>query len=135
MSAYIVDRNTIRYLISAVQSVLSSGGYSSVGGLRPVQRMSLDKLGQLLWTENYNSVCHRYPQHDNVRPIYDNHTPWRGPLDWAQVIQTANCLAYQSCEHPGWEQSYASQVLEALKTDALAQITKDCAWGAPQEPA
>ena len=34
-----------------------------------------------------------------------------------QIIKAARCLDYQSCEHPGWEQSDACKLLQAIIGD------------------
>jgi len=38
------------------------------------------------------------------------------------IARAALCLAYQSCEHPGWEQSSSFKILADLKTQLLKNL-------------
>jgi hypothetical protein len=70
-------------------------------------------IGDMLHAENVNSVNHRY--NETLRPDF---TPseWASfrPFSQVQIVKAAHCLAYQSCEHPGWENSDANKLLSAI---------------------
>jgi hypothetical protein len=70
-------------------------------------------IGDMLHAENVNSVNYRYDE--TTRPNY-------APCEWAsfhpfsqvQIVKAAHCLNYQSCEHPGWENSDAHKLLTTI---------------------
>jgi hypothetical protein len=38
------------------------------------------------------------------------------------VIKAADCLDYQSCEHPEWDKSEAKQLLDAIRAAAISKL-------------
>ena len=85
----------------------------------PRQIRAVNAAAELL-VENLRSVKHRYPGDYPLSegeylelfafaPGSSDHKH-----DALTVIQAAHCLAYQSCEHPGWETSKAKALLEAI---------------------
>jgi hypothetical protein len=127
MSAWIVSKLHIDYLVTAlVRAELTTD--------------TPDETGRMLWRECLASVASRYPADgDGDRP---------GPVDfrdsdvdtytWAETPQlspggldkTLGCYMYQSCEHPGWEQSQAYALTAKLK-DSLGAVEYDDSvpWG------
>lgn len=77
------------------------------------------ELGQRLWHENYKSVNHRYRE-DTPTPRYELRTT-EATLDPVVVLKAASCFDYQSCEHPGWPDSEAHDLVSALRTAILEQ--------------
>lgn len=85
------------------------------------------RLGRELWQENYNSVNYRYSE-EEVPPEYE----WQPVLGYdtldldAQhaltVLGAANCYDYQTCEHPGWLESKARWVSQALQVWATGRL-------------
>lgn len=130
MSAYIVDRNHIRYLVSAaVQRKCFKG-------------MSATKLGQMLWDECIKSVSYRYPgETTDTLPgpcgesFKYRHKVWVGEIEDNQLLESVKCYQYQSCEHPEWETSSAIEVCyklkESLKNRGDSKV--ETVWGAPLE--
>lgn len=150
MSAYIVDEDCIRYLVSAATSprIIGNGTHTfrwhwnitTAGALRGElyegQAERAAAVGQMLWSENWRSVCHRYGEDTNeAAPVYAVHRPWFGTFDPVQVLKTIACLSYQSCERPDYESTEAHAFLASLKDHAIASLPGyDAAeWGAPEE--
>jgi hypothetical protein len=156
MSAYMVDRDHIQFLIEAAKSrrINRCGGQFS--WWHDDRRSFLDKgpgtmtlteAGQMLWDENRKSINARYPDcvgdDENLPgPIGESfvyvhrHNPcWS--IDPVQVIKSCHCLRYQSCEHDAWEDSAACAFLDSLIDTATHALVgyDDAAWGAPHNPA
>ena len=75
------------------------------------------RVGQVLWDENVKSVNYRY---DEYRPAESYHyKPFPVSLTPANVLGLINCLSYQSCEHPEWEDSEAYAILQSIKAAAI----------------
>lgn len=70
-------------------------------------------VGEILHAENVRSVNYRYGE--STQPSFEL-------CEWAafhrfsevQIAVAAECLAYQSCEHPGWEGSEAWKIVQAI---------------------
>ncbi len=154
MSAFVVGRTHIAYLVAAAMSrrlnpcggsftwwhaserkhyTLNAGATGYPGARTNIE--SPEAVGQMLWSENILSVLGRYPQCDTETmpgpgddETFDYHehvTPRIGyetRIDPAQVWQAVRCLAYQSCEHAGWETSNAKAFCDALEQAASALV-------------
>ena len=135
MSAYMIDRNHLRFLVTAAQS------YGLVGTMPPTE------FGQLLWDENIKSIKGRYPDTiddfsnapgpTNETFVYE-HVPFVGPIEPAQVLKSITCYMYQACEHDEWKDSTANKICVAMASAAKHQMTPeqfenqdDAIWGAP----
>jgi hypothetical protein len=86
-----------------------------------------------LWRENRASVRYRYADADQVWPQlitldadfrYDDVTT---PSLW-HVLKAARCLACQSSEHPGWVDSAARTVCDAIQARCFAMLGTTPAW-------
>lgn len=77
-------------------------------------------VGQMLHAENVRSVNYRYGE--TTQPSFEL-CEWAAfhPFPKVQIVVAAQCLAYQSCEHPGWESSKACALLESITTHCLGQ--------------
>lgn len=74
----------------------------------------------LLHAENVKSVNYRYGSPDpGEGAIYDTLAPNLSPVE---VIKACQCLDYQSCEHPGWEGSWAKERLGGILQAAIAKL-------------
>jgi hypothetical protein len=148
MSAYIVSENHIIYLVAAaLSSRISRGAHGKFTwwNKEPKEITQWDPVNAAafaseLWQENVKSVNYRYP--NDPAPI-DLFTITPNKLDdmlnaWdfepVQVLKAANCLEYQSCEHPEWEESIALSFLNRLRGEAIASLVgySDAAWGSPK---
>lgn len=148
MSAYIVTKEHIQYLIAAMQSrrICQSYGFSYWNGqdriaVRAGDYAQCAAIGTLLWQENVKSVNARYQdQSDAGRYTLSaseaSHTIWQ-EIDPVQVIKACHCLEYQSCEHDGWETSDAKRILDTLIKCACHALSgyDQAEWGAPETTA
>lgn len=76
-----------------------------------VPGLDLQVLADTLLAENIRSVNYRYKEDTPIEPC--NINDW-GDATWDQVLSLCDCLAYQSCEHPGWEISSAWNLLNQI---------------------
>lgn len=121
MSAWIVTRAHIDVMVLAgVQFGVPYGPHQSA----PIGPAVLAAAGADLWAENHRSVNCRYGE-DTEPPAYPAPTA-EVILDPVAVVKAIDCLAYQSCEHPGWDASRAAGYCTRLRDAALT--------GLPLEP-
>jgi hypothetical protein len=151
MSAFVVDRTDIAYLITAALSQPGHHGPISWKGengewqiLRSGHYDEAIKIGQMLWDENILSICYRYPD------CQDKPDSMPGPIgeDFIfrecdiklfarikaiEVIKAVHCYEYQACEHPEWRKSEAYRFCQALKSHYIHRLPgyDEAAWGAP----
>lgn len=153
MSAYMVDRSHVRFLVTAARLYSMKGRtfqWFHAGKwtrLDASDRAQLGALGQLLWDANLRSIETRYP--DTVGApdrlpgvigetyIYAHASDFPYNLVTAvQVLKSVSCLEYQSCEASDWEASEARAVCKALESAAIDALPgyDAAAWGAPELP-
>jgi hypothetical protein len=123
MSAYILQDDTIDLLVTA-----GLYGVGIDGGLRVYHEGEIltynryehaDQLGTILKTANYDSVNYRYKESTEMEGYRYNGneiTQYLGGvvIPWGQVLKSARCYEYQSCETPEWEKSLANAIVEAI---------------------
>ncbi|MEU7480496.1 hypothetical protein AB0A63_31275 [Lentzea sp. NPDC042327] len=114
MSAWIVSSGHIDVLVHALAQYEVVAPDLGAEGFRA--------LGQKLWQENHTSVNYRYSELTES-PRYQLRTT-EATLDPIVVLKAAACFDYQSCEHPGWPDSEANKLMEALHTAVLARHPK-----------
>ena len=137
MSAYIVSREHIWYLIEAARTLPSrnlQGGRlrwfwdRKSRELRAGECEKEAELGQTLWDENIRSVLYRYPRDTKETApgscagetfLYDKHPYSMRRVEPDQVLKLCDSLEYQSCEHDGWEASEAHAIVEAIRCAAI----------------
>ena len=159
MSAYIVERNHILYLVEAALHWANPYGFSwrdgqaEEGHVRKEMRGGdLEKAveaANMLWRENVKSVKHRYrgEQTDTLpgsigtdeEHVITMADMGNGELRWsefdcAQVFKAADCYAYQTCEHEDWPKSEAYSFIESLRGSAWHALPgyEAAEWGAPK---
>ena len=118
MSCWIVSKKHVDVLVSALRLY------------KLIPADELDKTGALLWAENHTSYNYRYDEDTEVpayafaepvgltQLVYSNtQDPTTKPLDLnaVSVLKQVNCYEYQSCEHPGWAESRACRLMDALE--------------------
>lgn len=90
-------------------------------------------VAALLYAENVRSVNHRYPNHPPEEPVsFDPGEVTRAPLlSPVQCIKACDCLEYQSCEHPEWQDSVARKVLRNIRAEAIRRLPgyDEAPWG------
>lgn len=153
MSAYIVDREHIRYLVSMAMHICIANGDTfrwyhngQSFALNRGDRDHASSVGQMLWDENIRSIQSCYPDtRENMRNapgpigetfIYAHSSDWcpSAKFSAVQVLKACACYEYQSCEHDGWKDSQACAFIHALKELAIRTLPGwDAAeWGAPE---
>lgn len=96
---------------------------------RPNMNDSDDMMAALAF-ECWRSVRYRYPDGPLPGPIAFEDSPvicdgrlrLYKSLTPVQVIKACDCLEYQSCEHPEWEQSEACKLLKAIREAAIGAL-------------
>lgn len=139
MSAYIVSKGHIRFLVEAAGR-LSRDPVSWHGplGRRSLSRfiknpghqeLTPNQLGRLLWEENFRSVRYRYSDSSelpgpvpNPDPAEYEHVRTLLPIDPVQVFATLSCYEYQSCENEDWPESEAKIICDAIKDAAIRAL-------------
>lgn len=145
MSAYVVDKTHIRYLIhAALHPSLEIFHTDKFRWFHNEWHDISDpsKLGQMLWDENVKSVRYRYGEdRDLPGPVdqnftYGRHKAFPSSLEvkHIEVIKACNCYSYQSCEHDEWETSEAKAFIDALVIRVLYTLPgyEEAKWGAPE---
>lgn len=96
---------------------------AAIDGLENAELIDPTEVGYQLWAENHASVAHGY------REQYDDEVPgsyvYRDPGFTPTCAETARAiasLAYQSCEHPAWDDSIAHGILNALRDALLSAL-------------
>jgi hypothetical protein len=71
------------------------------------------KIGDILHAENVASVNYRYGE--STQPSFElcDRAAFH-PFSLVQIVKAARCLDYQSCEHPGWQESESFKILQAI---------------------
>ena len=145
MSAFIVDRGHIRFLIDAglrLPARLYEDNTLSWRD-RELTRETASAVGLMLWEECRRSVAYRYhdePDADLPGPCEDGprfgyvHTPCTKKIDPVEVLKAIDCYSYQSCEHPEWEASEAHAFCASLRSCAISCLPgyEKAPWGAPE---
>lgn len=152
MSAYVVDREHIVYLVEAALShALAECDGGSISWLGPCGRRvarctasaaERAAIGNMLWKENERSVRARYPDAAELPgPIGDNVLALterdfaRGwsKYDPVQVLQSIACYEYQTCETEDHEQTEAWSFCQSLRRKAIHALPgyDEAVWGAP----
>lgn len=152
MSAFIVSRQHIRYLVEAAVTLHPPRARERyplvwyVNGTRhelyPGDSGAASAAGQMLWDENIASVAYRYP-HEPVSDLpgpseetytfthtgFDGRAPQPVP-----TLKACDGYEYQSCEHPGWPDSGACAFLQALRHRAWTSLPgyEEAAWEIPR---
>lgn len=153
MSAYIVEKNHILYLLAAAESRSVRQNYGPLSWYHNDEHHSLASgdyeraadVGNMLWRENMESVGFRYQGEssatlpgprfgDSVITTIDVGRVLWNRIDPAQVLKACDCYEYQSCEHPGWKQSEAKAFIGALRRAAWHALPgyEAAEWGAPK---
>ena len=151
MSAYVVGRNHIQFLVKAAHAIArqdrSTFRYFRKGAWHDVDEHDLTqnvRVGNMLWQENINSVRSRYKAatsnkmprpsgetfvfgDDDVRVRFTEYNP-------SQILKSCHCYEDQSCEHEDWKTSEAHSFIRALEYQAMRHVAgyEEAKWGAPE---
>lgn len=138
MSAYMCDDKHLRLL--AAWCMTGRGPMnlyvSRVG--EELKRETATRIAKMLAQENWESVSYRYQRESIYNPsealtVTDsdiNEARCKSPVE---IIKSAQCLEYQSCEHPGWNESNAKKQIASIIDRAITWLSgyEDANWGAP----
>jgi hypothetical protein len=158
MSAFIVDKNHILYMVQAAMRLGHGHSqlrwfWSGPDGFLPDMQDSLAvsdytkaaDVANMLWRENIASVSCRYPnessntlpgpkKQDFVITPDDFHMGLWSEYTPVRVLKACDCFEYQSCEHDGWKWSEALAFINALRNRAIECLPgyDEADWGAPK---
>jgi len=118
MSAFTVTNTHINALVRYASRHKLSVPYGHVSVRLNVSEHE-QEVAQLLLDENIKSVNYRYSETETGYIEYDRGAPI---LSAIQAIKAAQCLRYQSCEHPTYEGSIAQLLVEAIISDAIPRL-------------
>ena len=108
MSAFTVTNTHINALVRYASRHKITVAYGN-----PTMRLNVSaheqEVAQLLLDGNIKSVNYRYSEKESGYIEYDRGAPI---LSAIQAIKAAQCLRYQSCEHPTYEGSIAQLLVE-----------------------
>lgn len=118
MSAFIVTDSHINALVRYASRHKVGVSYGAT-----VMRLNAfdneQAVAEILLGENVKSVNYRYRDNEVMSITYDRGAPI---LTAIQAIKAAQCLRYQSCEHPEFENSLADKFIEAIIADAIPRL-------------
>jgi hypothetical protein len=126
MSAFTVTNTHINALVRYASRHKITVAYGN-----PTMRLNVSaheqEVAQLLLDENIKSVNYRYSETETGFIEYDRGAPIISAI---QAIKAAQCLRYQSCEHPTYEGSIAQLLVEAIISDAIPRLEgyNDAQW-------
>lgn len=89
---------------------------------RQKTREQMQELGQILLDENIRSVNHRYNENEPTEAFTLLDTFVSYPLSPIDIIKACNCLDYQSCETPDYEQTLAHKLLGEIISAACRAL-------------
>ena len=147
MSAYLVDRHHIAYLVHAAFSH-QTGIASHLKHRLGVENETAAMIAMCneLTRENIASIEGKYPdvagQPENAPGDQTAYEPWTAReikgmiwmhIDPLQVLASCSCYEYQACEHDGWKTSLAKKLIESLVHATIRNIPgyDKAKWGAP----
>jgi len=90
---------------------------------------------RMLARENLESLEYRYPSGtpvDDLAPGYEPVAAARKEtLPALHMIKLCHHYAYQACEHPGWQDSAARKLVDAIEAHAVRRLPgyDDAPWG------
>ena len=134
MSAFVVDKAHINAMIDAGLSVhyrpmtWYPKGENRQGSLTEI---NASEVGQMLLDECVKSVSYRYEDSDLTnlpgRSDVDYLLPFQyrrfaNPPTLIEILKIISCYEYQSCEHPGWEDSEAHAFCQVLRVSTISRL-------------
>lgn len=147
MSAYMVDREHIVYLVQAAISLSLSecdGGsihWAHKDGTSKSIRCTatnneLAVVGNMLWDANKQSMVARYGDGEKSECLIvpEDFKKFPMVIKPVQVLKACACFRYQACEFAGWKDSEAADFIDTLEHKAINALPgyADAVWGAPK---
>ena len=141
MSAFLMDSGDFDLIASAHIFLANGSGHRTYQSFNRQHRLPLDPIGggkavrSLLIEENWRSVEHLYGEGaDRNRYQALLAAPWDFDVnlpDTAIIAKIIHCYVYQSCEHEGWKESSACDLIRRLETRLLERLPgyQEAPWG------
>lgn len=142
MSAFVVTTDHIDLIVTA--ATVAHHGITvyykpAEGGPEDVLRLDRSTMhengteaGRRLYVENIKSVQHRYPNDETINDL-PGLIEKVAPEDYrfrqvhditvttpVALLKALDCYTYQSCEHPGWESSWAARYVDHARASMIA---------------
>lgn len=120
MSAYIVTHTHINAIVTWASDRRVTFTYGSPGWDATYQVQGSEQAtAELLYAANVISVNYRYKLDDPVGTVTYGPTSLYRPIE---IIKLCSSLEYQSCEHPGWDDSLAKKLLDEIRHAAITKL-------------
>jgi hypothetical protein len=120
MSAWTVSKAHIDAMIgAALSSPVQTFSWYQGDERTVLDERNVDEIGQMLWDENYLSVNYRY-EDNKAAPQYEYAAMEDKPA--VALLKAIDCYEYQSCEHPGWDDSSAKAFCDALSDMLIGRL-------------
>jgi len=118
MSAFVVTDNHINALVRFASLQDVSVYHGNPGRVTRVKGNE-QQIAQLFLDENVKSVNYRYDEQDEALIWFDHNAT---ALTAIQAIKAAQCLRYQSCEHPEYAGSLADKLIDNIIFVAIRNL-------------
>jgi hypothetical protein len=140
MSAFIVSRTHIAYMVECALRLSRNGGLSWYWGdpirhrtLRCADYKMATELGAMLADENAKSIAARYGPDEPAEMgafTYEKHRDPRIPFNVVALLKACDCYEYQACEHEEWKASEACAFVGSLRGYAWRSLPgyEDAPW-------
>lgn len=136
MSAFVVNKRHIDAIITAglTHNPSRDLSWDFDENRQELTRETANRVGAMLWAENIASVRYRYADADvsGMVPADSESYVWAtvGQVSVVQVLKFIDCLEYQSCEHPEWNDSEAKVFCNALRNSLIFHLPgyKEADW-------
>lgn len=130
MSCYVVANAHIDAIVTFActrDNVFTVRNMSADGHHR-IANYTADAIGQALLDENYRSYNHRYRETGDAHRY--THRPFTRTLSAVAILKACDSYAYQSCEHPEWDTSWAKDFIDRVRLRAISQLPgyDDAEW-------
>jgi len=118
MSAFVVTDNHINALVRFASLQDVSVYFGNPGKIFRVKGNE-QEIAQLFLNENVKSVNYRYREQETALIEFNPNATALTPI---QAIKAAQCLSYQSCEHPDYENGLADKLIENIIFVAIRHL-------------
>ena len=125
MSAFVVPNIHIDAILSFARLAARKLRRLPIDVIGPVSWDSpehLTHIGRVLQAENIRSVNYRYASTDAGERPYTAFRVYPRPVSAMMALKACDCLNYQSCETPDWQQTEACALLKLIRNEALQQL-------------
>lgn len=124
MSAFVVPRVHVAALVKFARA-RQVVGLASLS--RRAEMLSTCAAADLLLRDNWRSYCLRYPDElPETEPGFTFAEIMAAPiLTPTEALKAANCLSYQCCDPPDWQERVAFTLLGLIERMAVAAGAQD----------